>query len=124
MAIARLTVFRHRPAEALVEAVRRAVVDSLQLPQRDPTVWLQEAEPGSSIAGRHTEHLVLVEVTMFAGRRPQTVAGLHAAIADHLENAGVRRPDVLVAVTELPRASWSIAGAPQDTVDVGFRIDV
>ena len=125
MALASVTTFlqeRRDVARALVEAVHAALVEVLQVPPDDPTVWARMI-PGedSIVAGRHGCDAVVVEITMFSGRTDQTVARLHRQVCDRVASVGI---DPLCVINESPARNWSIGGVPQDTVDVGFQIDI
>jgi phenylpyruvate tautomerase PptA (4-oxalocrotonate tautomerase family) len=128
MALAHVSVFRPLAtdeADGILRAVRQSLVDALQVPDDDPTVWLTEhpadrVSPGT----RPGIEATLVQVTLFAGRSPETKRRLHAKLAERLAAAGVPPATVLVFLVESPPENWSIAGMSQDQVDVGFRIDV
>jgi phenylpyruvate tautomerase PptA (4-oxalocrotonate tautomerase family) len=128
MAVARVTVFRGlEPGEArrLVTAVHDALVQALQVPDDDPTVWVTEQAPEHArLPSDRGPGMTFVQVTLFSGRSHDTKHRLHEALATNLEAAGTPRSSVLVVLVEAPPHDWSIAGTPQDQVDVGFRIDI
>lgn len=127
MALAQVTTLGDCPAApgSLIAAVRDVLVSVLQVPSADPTVWHRSLPTDRSIvAARHRECLVLVEVTMFSGRRPATISDLHDQISRRVSETGVDVGSILCVVAESPPASWSIGGIPQDQVDVGFDINI
>ncbi|MBS2535934.1 Rid family detoxifying hydrolase [Catenulispora sp. NF23] len=94
-------------AEQAGEAVHRALVDSLGIPEGDRFQVLTEHEPGRLVADRsflgveRSERVVLVEVTLVAGRSVALKRTLYAAVADRLAEVGVRREDVLISLNEV-----------------------
>jgi phenylpyruvate tautomerase PptA (4-oxalocrotonate tautomerase family) len=126
MALARITTFQapQDPA-SVVGAVHAALVETLQVPIDDPTVVHQTTLAGHAlVATRLGDGGVLVEVTMFEGRRPGTRAALHRAVSERLAATGIEPAAVLCVINELPRHAWSLGGVPQDQVDLGFTTDV
>ena len=127
VALAEIVTFARPVAEPalLVDAVHRAITTALRVPDNDPTVWHRSVAPGDAkVAARLGQDAVLVRVTLFEGRSQQTLSGLHSEIAYNLGEAGIERSAVLVVAAELPRSSWSIGGTTQDTVDVGFDVEI
>jgi phenylpyruvate tautomerase PptA (4-oxalocrotonate tautomerase family) len=128
MALAQITTFRPDPdgrSAELVRAVRDALVGALLVPANDPTVWHRLIPRGQSIvAERHGPDAVVVEITMFSGRTPDTIAKLHASVAARLTELGIEPQTVLCVIRESPPLNWSIGGTPQHQVDVGFEIGI
>lgn len=95
------------------EAVHRALVEALGIPEGDRFQVLTEHEPGRLSADRsflgvdRSESVVLVEVTLVAGRSVALKKALYAAIADRLAEVGVRREDVLVCLNEVGAEDFS-----------------
>ena len=113
---------------ALVEAVSAALSDALQAPPEDPAVRLAEYPRGQfsiPYPDRHSDRYTLVEVTMFAGRSPQTKRRLYSAIVERLTALGVPSNDVLIVLHEPPMENWAVdGGIPASEVDVGFKVDI
>lgn len=127
VALAEIVTFARPVTEPslLVDAVHRAITTALRVPQNDPTVWHRSVAPGEAkVAARLGQHAVLVRVTLFEGRSQRTLSMLHAGITNNLSGAGIDRSGVLVVAAELPRSSWSVGGITQDTVDVGFDVEI
>jgi phenylpyruvate tautomerase PptA (4-oxalocrotonate tautomerase family) len=131
MALARIDILEGRTSgekRALVDAVRAALSEALQAPPEDPLVRLAEYPAGQfslPYPDRHSERFALVEVTMFAGRSPQTKRRLYEAIVRRLEALGVPAGDVLIVLHEPPMYNWGVdGGQPASEVDVGFKVDI
>jgi phenylpyruvate tautomerase PptA (4-oxalocrotonate tautomerase family) len=127
MALAQITVFRpldHTEANDILDAVHRSLVESLQVPDDDPRVWVTE-QPTQLVhpASRNRPH-IFIQVTLFSGRSLQTKQQLHNEIGKRLEAAGIPPSDVGVVMLESPRENWSVAGVPSDQVDLGFRVEI
>lgn len=128
MAFAQVTVFRPMAAaeaDGILRAVHEALVDTLQVPADDPTVWLTE-QPAHHLcsAARHGPDTTLVQVTLFAGRSLQAKHRLHDELSTRLEAAGVRSDALAVVLVESQPENWSTAGVAADQTDLGFRIDI
>lgn len=100
-------------AEKASEAVHRALVEALGIPEGDRFQVLTEHEPGLLSADRsflgvdRSENVVLVEITLVAGRSVPLKKALYAAIADRLAEVGVRREDVLICLNEVRAEDFS-----------------
>jgi len=131
MALARIEIRQGRSSEekrALVEAVSAALSEALQAPPEDPSVRLAEyplEQFSIPYPDRHSDRYTLVEVTMFAGRSPQTKRRLYDAIVERLAALGVPANDVLIVLHEPPMENWAVdGGIPASEVDVGFKVDI
>jgi phenylpyruvate tautomerase PptA (4-oxalocrotonate tautomerase family) len=127
MSLTHITTFEGadlNPVE-LVQAVRAVLVETLQVPPNDPTVLHRSASRSECILGDSVRTGgVVVEITLFAGRKPETLAQLHERVAECLVAAGVAPGKVLCVLHELPRSAWSVGGVPRDQVDIPFDINV
>ena len=57
-----------------------------------------------------SEDVVIIEITLNAGRTVDIKKNLYAEIAMRLEKAGVRPDDVLVSLVEVTKENWSFGG--------------
>jgi phenylpyruvate tautomerase PptA (4-oxalocrotonate tautomerase family) len=57
-----------------------------------------------------SEDIVIVEITLNAGRTVEIKKSLYADIAARLERVGVRPDDVLVSLIEVTKENWSFGG--------------
>jgi phenylpyruvate tautomerase PptA (4-oxalocrotonate tautomerase family) len=131
MALARIEILEGRTSDekrALVDAVRAGLSEALQAPPEDPLVRLVEYPAGQfslPYPDRHSGRFALVEVTMFAGRSPETKRRLYETIVGRLEALGVPADDVLIVLHEPPMYNWGVdGGRPASEVDVGFKVDI
>jgi phenylpyruvate tautomerase PptA (4-oxalocrotonate tautomerase family) len=129
MALARIEVIEGRSSDQkrqLLDAVHRALVDVLQVPDDDPMVTLVEQPRDHVIVpGGRSDQFTVVQITMFAGRSADTKRRLHQAIFDELSAAGVGRSDVLVVMHEPPMESWGVqGGVPASEAQLGFKVDI
>ncbi len=57
-----------------------------------------------------SEDVVIIEITLNAGRTVEIKKNLYADIALRLEGLGVRPDDVLVSLIEVTKENWSFGG--------------
>ncbi len=111
----------------MVEAVREALSEALKAPNGDPLVRLVEHAAGQlslPYPDRHSDRFALVEVTMFAGRSPETKRRLYRAVVERMSALGVPSGDVLVVLLEPPMENWALGGVPTSEDDVGFEVNI
>ena len=108
---ARLTPDRRR---ALGDAVHRAMVDVLKVPPDDRfQVILGQGDEALSVTPsylgiEHGKDVVLVQITLNAGRSLEQKREFYRRLADDLPAAaGVRREDVIVSLVEVAKENWS-----------------
>ena len=106
---------------AIADGAHRALVEALGIPERDRFQVIEAVPPHSLIAdgsylGVERRNVVFVQVWLVA-RSTAMKAALFAAMARHLADAGVRREDVFVMLTETGRADWSLGGGAQQLLD-------
>jgi phenylpyruvate tautomerase PptA (4-oxalocrotonate tautomerase family) len=116
MPLVRISVIRGKPAaqrRKLGEAVHRALVETVDVPEEDRFQLITEHEPGELVFDpgylgiRRTEGIVLIQITFSAGRSLEQKRLLYRRIAEGLADAGVRREDVWINLVEVPRENWS-----------------
>jgi phenylpyruvate tautomerase PptA (4-oxalocrotonate tautomerase family) len=57
-----------------------------------------------------SDEIVVIEITLNAGRTVEVKKNLAAGIAKRLEALGVRPDDVLVSLIEVTKENWSFGG--------------
>ena len=116
MPLVRVSVLRGRPAELrrrMGDAIHQALVETLDVPKLDRFQLLTEHEAGdlvydSSYLGiARTDNVVIIQITLSAGRSVAKKRSLYEAIARKLGALGVRREDVWINVVEVAKENWS-----------------
>jgi len=117
MPLVRIDVLQDRAAEqlpAIGDAVHRALVAEIAVPERDRFQIIARHPPGLLVfdpeyLGIHrTAHIVIVQITMSLGRTLEQKKALIAAIARNLSALPDLRPeDVFVNLVEVVKENWS-----------------
>ncbi len=99
---------------AIAEEVHQAMVEAVNVPAADRFQVITEHSPERLIYDAaylgidRTDDIVIVQITLNAGRSVELKRALYARIAQRLEkNPGVRPQDVFVNLLEVPRENWS-----------------
>jgi Tautomerase enzyme. len=101
---------------AIGDAVHDALVAQANVPADDRFHILNRLERDQVVAhpsygGVHrSEDIVIVEITLNAGRTVEVKKNLYADIAVRLETVGVRPDDVVVSLVEVTKENWSFGG--------------
>lgn len=95
------------------DAVHRAMVDTIGVPARDRFQLFTEHAPDDFVYDREylgvarSRNLVIIQITLNAGRTLEQKRALYRAIADNLAGLGLRREDVFVSLVEVAKENWS-----------------
>ena len=130
MPLVRISLVKGQPAalrRSIGDAVHRALVETIDVPARDRFQLLTEHEPGDLVYDSEylciarSDNIVIVQLTISAGRSLEKKRRLYRRIADELAALGLRREDVWVNLVEVAKENWSFGNglasyAPQDTV--------
>lgn len=100
--------------QAIGEAVHRAMVETINVPPLDRFQVITEHgsegliyDPGYLGIAR-TDDVVVIQITLNAGRTPELKKALYARIVELLrQNPGIRPEDVLISLVEVTRENWS-----------------
>jgi len=98
------------------DAVHDALVAQANVPVDDRFQILNRLERDQIVAHptyggvNRSEDVVIVEITLNAGRTVEIKKNLYADIASRLEKVGVRPDDVLVSLIEVTKENWSFGG--------------
>jgi len=106
----------------LIEAVQRALVAHLKIPESDRSVRLLEYEADSFIGT--SEKATEIEVTLFAGRSIEAKRNLYKGLVDELAAFGLAPNEIKVMLIEVPRENWGLRGMPGSEVQLGFKVEV
>jgi phenylpyruvate tautomerase PptA (4-oxalocrotonate tautomerase family) len=114
MPYARIEIASGRnPAEkrALLATVDAAFVATLGLPPNDAFLRLFEFTPENTMLPRHHgPRFTFVEIQLFPGRDTSTKTALYRTLTDNFAALGVPPADLVIALLEIPRPEWSVAG--------------
>jgi len=117
MPLVRVTLRKGRSPEFIRDAgnaIHDALVAQANVPPDDRFQIFDEVEPDRLIAHpsyggvERSEGLMIIEITLNAGRTLEIKKNLYADIAARLERAlDVRPDDVLINLVEVPKENWS-----------------
>jgi Tautomerase enzyme len=115
-------VLRPRIPE-LSDAIHRASVSVLQLPEakRFHRFLPLEQECFVTPADR-SEDYIIIEVSMFEGRSPETIKAFVRELYRQTETLGIAPIDVEVTISTTPRHQWGIRGLPGDELTLDYRV--
>ena len=99
---------------AISAAVHQAMVETIKVPADDKFQILTEHGKGqihfdaSYLGIQRTDGVVIVQITLNAGRTVEMKQALYARMAELLnQTAGVRKEDVIISLTEVAKENWS-----------------
>ena len=129
MPLVRISLLKGRPADLrrkIGAAIHRALVETIEVPQRDRFQILTEHEPGDLVYDSdylgiaRTDQIVIVQITLSAGRTLAQKRALFRRIADNLAALGLRREDAWINLVEVAKENWSFGSgvasyAPAET---------
>jgi len=117
MSLVRIDLVEGRSAPqvaAISNAIQRALVDCLDVPERDQFQVINEHSPGRLIYNsgylgvERTEGIVIVQIFLSSGRSTAQKQAFYARAAELLAAEAATRPeDVTIVLTENTRADWS-----------------
>lgn len=104
-----------RPAwrRDLGDAVHRAMVETIGVPANDRFQLFTEHEAddfvfdGQYLGVARTRNLVIIQITLNAGRTLEQKRALYRAIADHAVPLGLRCEDIFINLVEVAKENWS-----------------
>jgi 4-oxalocrotonate tautomerase len=99
---------------ALCDSIHRAMVETIKIPEQDRFQIVTEHDDSgliydpSYLGISRTDGVVLVQITLSAGRTLEVRKALFARIAQLLrESPGIRPEDVFVNLVEVAKENWS-----------------
>jgi 4-oxalocrotonate tautomerase len=99
---------------ALSNSIHRAMVETIQIPEEDKFQVITEHDYSgliydpSYLGISRSEGVIIVQITLSAGRTVEVRKALFARIAQLLrESPGVRPEDVFVSLVEVAKENWS-----------------
>ena len=128
MPIAKIEVCRSHPADvvkALIDAVYRAQIIALKVPDDDKQIRYIEHRPEHCpIPPGKTENYTFVEFLLFPGRSLEAKKRLSKEIVSRVGALGISSADILIVLHEPPLDNWGIRGLPASEIDLGFDLNV
>ena len=98
----------------LSDSIHRAMVDTIGIPEQDKFQIITEHDDSALIYDpsylgiSRTDDVVLIQITLNAGRTLEAKKALYARIAELVrESPGVRPEDVFVSLVEVAKENWS-----------------
>lgn len=116
MPLVRISLVKGKPPEyrrKVGEAIHRALVDTIDVPPLDRFQLLTEHEPGDLVYDpgflgiARSNDIVIVQITISAGRTLEKKRALFRRIADNLVALGLRREDAWINLIEVAKENWS-----------------
>ena len=116
MPLVRISLRKGKPADfrrKLGDAIHRALVETIDVPELDRFQILTEHEPGDLVYDpgflgiARTNDIVIVQITISIGRTLAQKRALFRRIAEHLAALGVRREDAWINLVEVAKENWS-----------------
>lgn len=108
-----------------IEAVQRALVAGILIPEQDRCVRLLEFDDEAFIAPEHVgPHYTIIEISLFTGRSIEAKRRLYGALVRELEPFGLAAGDIKAILHEVPRENWGLKGVPGSELELGFKVDV
>jgi 4-oxalocrotonate tautomerase family enzyme len=108
----------------LINNVMESVQEILKLPANDRNIRLTEYENGLFFT--KPPYRILIEISMFVGRTPETKKKLFQTIVLKVsEKLNIKKEEVFILINEQPKENWGIRGGiPANEVDLGFKVEI
>lgn len=120
MPLVRIDLVRGKPAafrKQIGEIVYTAMREAINVPADDKFQVITEHDSGelnvaySYLGNSYTGDIILIQITLNAGRTVEMKKSLFKRIADDLhDQLKVRREDVVVNLVEVAKENWSFGG--------------
>lgn len=117
MPLVRIDLARGRTAaqrRAIGDVVYAAMLDVINVPRDDKFQIITEHDPAELnvtpqyLGIRYSPGIVLIQVTLSAGRTVEQKQAFYRRIADELHRElGIDRQDVFINLVEVPKENWS-----------------
>jgi 4-oxalocrotonate tautomerase len=117
MPLVRISLIAGKPEshkQKVSEAVHRALVETIAIPAQDRFHIITEHAVADFIFDpeylkiHRTNDLVIIQITLSAGRTLEVRKSLYLRIADLLnQEAGLRKEDVFINLVEVAKENWS-----------------
>ncbi len=97
----------------LIEAVQRALLAGLRIPEHDRCISLAEFDHDAMIVppGKGACYMV-IEIKLFSGRSIDAKRRLYAVLCEELAAFDIPAADIKTVLIESPPENWGIRGLP------------
>jgi len=109
---------------ALGDGVHRALVEAMAVPADDRFQVITEHAPGGLVCApsylgiEHSDRIVLVQITLSTGRKPQQKRALFRRMAEILaESPGLPPQDLVINLVEVAWENWSFGNGEAQYMD-------
>lgn len=111
---------------AIVEAVNRAFVDALKVPEDTHPVRMCEYDADVFLIPRQSSTaFTLIEATVYPGRTIDTKRRLYARMIAELGETGIAAEDIRIVLYEVPLENWGLKGGiPASEIELGFEVEI
>jgi 4-oxalocrotonate tautomerase len=110
--------------KSIAEGVHRAMVEALAVPEEDRFQVVTEHPPGELIFSKsylgiqHSDKIVLVQITLSTGRKPQQKRKFFKRVVELLAaSPGVAPQDVIINLVEVAWENWSFGNGDAHYMD-------
>ncbi|HEV7522463.1 MAG TPA: tautomerase family protein [Candidatus Angelobacter sp.] len=117
MPLVRISLMAGKPEsyrQKISDVVHRAMVETVNVPAQDRFQIITEHSKSDFIYDAQylniprTDDLVIIQITLNAGRTTELKKALYRRIADLLnQEAGIRKEDVFINLVEVTKENWS-----------------
>jgi 4-oxalocrotonate tautomerase len=116
MPLVRISLIQGRTAAQrrdIGDAVHRALVQTIGVPERDRFQIITQHEPNELVYDpqflgiQRTDGIVMVQITISTGRSLEQKRALYRRITENLVYLDIRAEDVWINLVEVPRENWS-----------------
>jgi phenylpyruvate tautomerase PptA (4-oxalocrotonate tautomerase family) len=124
--IHRLSAADQIDRRAVVDAVNRAFIDVLKVPDDSHPVRMSEYEADAFLIPRQSSgSFTLIEATVYPGRTIDTKRRLYVRMIAELGEVGIAAEDIRIVLYEVPRENWGLKGGiPASEIDLGFKVEI
>jgi 4-oxalocrotonate tautomerase len=110
--------------KAIGDGVHRAMIEALQVPPDDKFQVITEHIPGGLVYDPqylgvpHTDHIVFVQITLSAGRKPTQKRKLYKRMAEILKESSDLNPaELIINLVEVVWENWSFGNGEAQYMD-------
>lgn len=109
----------------LLEALQRALLTGLIIPEQDRCITLTEHDGDCfMVPPNKGAAYMVIEIILFQGRSINAKRRLYRAIADEMRAFGAAETDIKIVLVEVAVENWGLGGLPASEIELGFEINV